>query len=244
MGSSPSISVITATHNQAKYLDQALESVLSQMLPVNEYEVIVINDGSTDETEVVLKKYSGRISVITQGNQGLAKSCNVGLERARGRYFVRVDSDDTIDSELLDLEKALLDKNPSASCVYSDRYEIEDRQQKKIEVGTESLYHLIACGTMFRTERVRAVGGYRSFYWEEYDLYLRLIQKWGRASFLHLPLPLYFYRRHRQNMTNFKERRLEGWLELIEEWGAEKLRAGGFDPELKRALKRDSVYLK
>lgn len=230
----PSVSVIIATYNQARYLEETLESVLNQTLPRADYEVIVINDGSTDSTHELLRKYGGRVLLIEQENRGLVKSCNTGLARARGKYIVRVDSDDTIDPNLLQIEKKALDQNESACCAYSDRYEMNNGKRKRtIKVGTGNIYDLIACGVMFPTERVREVGGYRSFYWEEYDLYLRLAEK---GDFIHIPIPLYSYRRHDGNMTNNEQKKRNGWLELIKEWGVGKVKILGHHPDLGKVI--------
>jgi glycosyltransferase involved in cell wall biosynthesis len=238
MSASPNVSVIVATYNQAQFLGQALDAILMQTLSPDEFEVIVINDGSTDSTSEILRRYTTKITCLEQSNQGLAKSCNIGLEQARGKYMVRIDSDDVVDRDLLYIEKRILDENPDACCVYSDRYEVHDGEKRKVKVGTDNVYDLIASGTMFRTQTVRAVGSYRPFYWEEYDLYLRLMEK-GR--FLHIPIPLYSYRKHGQSTTNKEEERLRGWVELAEEWGIQKLRAAGSNPELDKAIEEKTV---
>ncbi|MBI1975923.1 MAG: glycosyltransferase family 2 protein, partial [Candidatus Omnitrophica bacterium] len=226
---SPIVSVIIAAYNQGRYLEEALRSVFCQSLPSEEFEIIVVNDGSTDNTSNILKEYKDRVIVLEQPNQGLSKSCNLGLSKARGRYFVRLDSDDWMDPDLLCLEKKTLDENPKACCVYCDRYEISEGERRRIQVRKENLYDLIACGVMFQTEKVRAVGGYRSVYWEEYDLFLRLQEE---GEFLYLPTPLYYYRRHQENMTNKRDRKKQGWVELIKEWGKEKILSLGNDSEL------------
>jgi GT2 family glycosyltransferase len=101
-------------------------------------------------------------------------------------------------------------------------------------VDPDNLYSLIACGTLFRTELLRAIGGYRAFYWEEYDLYLRLRTQ-GR--FLHVAAPLYTYRRHAAGMTGSRRARHEGWRQLAQIWGAQALREAGVNPELEEALR-------
>ena len=78
-------------------------------------------------------------------------------------------------------------------------------------------------------DAVRAVGGYRPLFWEEYDLFLRLR---ALGPFLHLPRPLYRYRRHEGSMTADPERRRAGWRELLAAWDLASLRAAGRDEEL------------
>jgi glycosyltransferase involved in cell wall biosynthesis len=76
------ISVIIPTYNSAAYLPEAIESALNQTVPP--LEVIVVDDGSTDQTAQILEHYSGRIVLITQENRGLSAARNRGIEEARG----------------------------------------------------------------------------------------------------------------------------------------------------------------
>src|SRR5689334_20413639 len=89
----PQITVLVAAYNQGSYLSQALDSLKAQTLSAQAFEVIVINDGSTDETASVLNKYPW-ITRRDRENRGLVNTCNEGLQLARGAYFARLDSDD------------------------------------------------------------------------------------------------------------------------------------------------------
>jgi len=222
-----------ATYNQAGYLRQALDSIRAQTLPYNDFEVIVINDGSTDGTSEILRGYEGWIRLIERENRGLVASCNEGLGLARGCYFARLDSDDFVAPEWLECLVDASQANPKACCVYSDRYELCYGQWRYVKVQPNNLYTLQACGTLIRTNALRGAGGFRPFYWEEYDLYLRLRQV---NEFAHVPRPLYMYRKHTDRMTYDVSKRLEGWLQLAREWGSDTLRSAGFDPDLNKAL--------
>ena len=93
----PRVSVIVAAYNQGRHLEQCLRSLLSQSMPRDEYEIIVVNDGSTDDTPAVMAKYQSEVSgVHHQSNRGLAEACNTGLDHAQGEYVIRVDSDDWV----------------------------------------------------------------------------------------------------------------------------------------------------
>ena len=98
----PIVTVVMATCNQARYLRDALESLIIQTLPPHDFEVIVINDGSSDETAKVLQNYVKWVHLIEHENRGLVASCNEGLAKAHGRYFARVDSDDYVAPEWLE----------------------------------------------------------------------------------------------------------------------------------------------
>lgn len=229
----PLVTVVMATYNQATYLRQALDSLMAQTLSLDDFEVIVINDGSTEETSEILQDYKGWINLIERENKGMVVSCNEGLALARGSFFARLDSDDFVAPEWLEYLVRALQANLTSSCAYPDRYELHDGQWIYIKVQPDNLYTLEACGTLIRTNMLKEVGGFRPFYWEEYDLYLRLSQV---GKFIHVPYPFYVYRKHANSLTYDASKRIEGWLELAEEWGIERLKTAGLNPDLDRVF--------
>ena len=99
----PKVSVIMPVYNVSKYLDACLQSVLSQTF--KDFELICINDGSTDNSGDILKKYAkldNRIKIVEQENQGLSVARNRGLEIANGQYIAFIDSDDYYASDFLE----------------------------------------------------------------------------------------------------------------------------------------------
>src|SRR5918996_2481069 len=95
MISTPKVSVVMPAYNAAVYLDEAVTSILNQTF--REFEFIVINDGSTDDTVSILDKYEksdSRIRVYHQENQGMIAALNRGCRLARGKYIARMDADD------------------------------------------------------------------------------------------------------------------------------------------------------
>lgn len=88
----PAVSVIIPTYNRAQYLGESISSVLAQEGPP--FEVIVIDDGSTDETPALLERYGDAIRIVRQANQGIAAARNAGIAAARGRFIAFHDSDD------------------------------------------------------------------------------------------------------------------------------------------------------
>lgn len=91
----PLVSVLMATYNDEKYVADTINSVLSQ--DFEDFEFIIINDGSTDNTSTILQAFASRderIKIINQENQGLVSSLNRGLDLAKGKYIARIDGDD------------------------------------------------------------------------------------------------------------------------------------------------------
>lgn len=96
----PKISVIIPCYNVEKYLKECLDSVLNQTF--KDYEIICIEDCSTDNTKMILKEYAGKIQIVeNEKNQGLAVSRNIGLSYANGEFIYFLDSDDTISEDCL-----------------------------------------------------------------------------------------------------------------------------------------------
>ena len=93
------ISIIIPAYNSGRYLDECLESLFRQDIDVSEYEIIIVNDGSTDNTPEITRKWSSchrNIRVISQENQGLSQARNAGIDIAEGDFIMFVDSDDII----------------------------------------------------------------------------------------------------------------------------------------------------
>jgi len=237
----PQVSVLMSAYNQARYLPEALASLREQTLSAAEVEVIVINDGSTDDTGRILREHRSWLRLVERENRGLVVSCNEALSLAQGQTVARLDCDDLVAPDWLESLLEALKKHPQACCVYPDRYEIFGMERRLVRVAADNLYDLIACGTLFRTETLKQVGGFRPFFWEEYDLYLRLKHQ---SPLLHHPQPLYLYRKHPEGMTQNASRRQEGWRELARAWGRDLLLSAGSDPDLEHALQTSEVRSK
>jgi glycosyltransferase involved in cell wall biosynthesis len=120
----PLVSVVIPTYNQPAFLHEALRSVFAQTL--RDYEVVVVNDGSTDDTAAQLEQYAGRIRVFTQENQGIGCARNRGMDEARGRYIAFLDHDDLWHPQKLEIQVAFMRAHPdcvgnTAPFAYSSR---------------------------------------------------------------------------------------------------------------------------
>ncbi len=97
----PLVSVIVAAYNQEKFIGRCLRSLLHQTMPQVNYEIIVINDGSSDRTPYALELFYDAIHIITnESNLGLPASINRGIMAAKAQYVVRVDADDYVNTNL------------------------------------------------------------------------------------------------------------------------------------------------
>jgi glycosyltransferase involved in cell wall biosynthesis len=116
--SAPAVSVIITTCNRAALVVAALESVFRQTY--RDFEVIVVDDGSTDDTRAVLAGYGERIRCIHQPNSGLNAARNAAIDQARGAYFALLDDDDLWEPCKLDLGMALLSRFPRAAFAFTN----------------------------------------------------------------------------------------------------------------------------
>ncbi|WP_281645898.1 glycosyltransferase family 2 protein [Parendozoicomonas sp. Alg238-R29] len=121
-------SVIIPAYNYGKTLGRALESVLCQS--GSDYEVLVINDGSTDNTEVVLDElhavYPGRFRSVSRSNCGLAATRNYGIHHTGGEWLIFLDSDDELDSEALSNLRSTIEANPHARMVVGGHMSVSE----------------------------------------------------------------------------------------------------------------------
>ena len=114
------ISVIIPSYNYSRYLSQAVKSVLDQTY--KDYEVIVVDDGSTDNTKEVLEPFSGLIRYIYQENKGLPSAYNTGIKASNGEFIAFLDSDDLWLPEKLKLQYECIDARPSCGMVICNGY--------------------------------------------------------------------------------------------------------------------------
>ena len=200
MPNTPIISVIVPVFNQEKFIGRCLRSLLHQTIAHEKYEIIVVNDGSTDRTPYALELFHDAINIITNStNIGLPASLNRGITAARSTYIVRVDADDYVNQNFLNFLYVYLDQNRYADAVACDYLLVNDAED--VLERANCIERPIACGIMFKKEQLIDIGMYdESFRWQEdRDLRIRFEKKY---SVNRLELPLYRYRRHDNNITN------------------------------------------
>jgi len=198
----PIISIIVPAYNQEKYIGRAIRSLLNQSYPRSDYEIIVVNDASTDKTSYAIELFEDEVILITnEENMGLPASLNKGIKKAKGRYIIRLDSDDYVHEEYLNILSLYLNSNPCMDAVACDYLLVDDHENTLERCSSEE--KPIGCGIMFRIEQLIDIGLYDSEMRinEERDLRIRF----SKNHKIHrIALPLYRYRQHQNNMTSNK----------------------------------------
>lgn len=194
------ISVIITNHNYERFLGRCIRSCLNQSIPTSEYEIIIVDDCSTDNSEEVIKSYlhNPSISYIKlDENKGVSVASNVGITKAVSPYVIRVDSDDYINQNTLLFLSEILNWNPEISFVYGDIIRVNEMEEKCERIHTNSVQNLFkhGAGIMFRKTCLEAVGLYdeKIRNAEDFDLILRVMKNFDGY---HIKLPLYRYYRH------------------------------------------------
>lgn len=150
----------------------------------------------------------------------LAAACNHAIERSQGEYIVRLDADDYLDPQMVELEETYLDDHPEIDCVWCDYWKTYPVEKQGYEIHhlehcpQTDLEH--ACGAMFRKRVWAELGGYNEALerQEAFDFWLRFKDKGYKAA--HIPYPLYFYRQHKGSMSSNLEKRNQVRIEILE----------------------------
>jgi len=197
----PIISVIIPAHNEERYISRCVRSIVSQSLATSDFEVIVVDDSSTDRTVAAVTHSSNNLVKLIKHNKnlGLAASLNTGIKSAQGRFIVRLDADDYVSYDYLYALYLFLSHNPTMDAVACDYFLVDDNENT-IE-RRNCIEHPIGCGIMFRMEQLLEIGLYDESFrlHEDQDLRIRFEKKFKIER---IALPLYRYRRHSENLTN------------------------------------------
>ena len=202
---SQKISVVVPCYNQAQYLDECLDSVLNQTY--HNWECIIVNDGSPDNTEEIAKKWTAkdsRFRYISKKNGGLSSARNTGIEAATGEWVLPLDADDKIHHEYLSLAAEEFGNN--FTLVYADAHFFGTIDKPWIlqpfEISDLLVRNYIFCSSFFRKKHWKEIGGYDEMMktgYEDWEFYIRLLH--------HFPLKtkkiekaLFYYRKKESSM--------------------------------------------
>jgi len=212
----PKVTVYIPCHNYGRFLPEAIDSVLSQSF--QNWELIIINDGSSDNSVQVSEKYVSnypeKIFFFTNTQpKGLRACANKAIDAARGEYIMRLDADDFLDESALLVMVSYLDSHPDVALVYPN-YTFVDENGKSLyvenrkKIGTEvKILNLPAHGacTMVRKKVLKSIGGYDEKYHAQdgYELWLKVINQHHVGN---VATPLFYYRQHHQSMSQDENR--------------------------------------
>jgi len=211
MKTNPIITVLMPAYNASKYISDAIKSVLTQTY--QDFELVIVNDGSTDDTLDIVNSFTdSRIVIINQNNMGVATALNTGLKHSKGTYIARFDADDLCYPERLEKQLSFLQNNPDYVLVGSDAdYILEDDgflfhfkciAHTHDEVMQKLYFYcpFVHPTVMYKKECVCNAGGYPAdaHNFEDYMLWIA-IAKTGKLC--NLPEPLIKYRLNPTSVT-------------------------------------------
>jgi len=202
------VSVIVSCYNQSQYLDEALQSILDQTY--FNWECIIVNDGSPDNTEEVAKKWiekDNRFKYLYQENGGLSSARNYGIKEALGKFILTLDSDDKYASTFIEKGLIILMKDKRIGVVSSWLLRFDKKNKTSLfkpngGVINDFLFSNSAIGTsLFRKECWEITGGYDEKMkkgYEDWEFYIRICKLGWRVHIIEEPL--FFYRQHGVSM--------------------------------------------
>lgn len=227
------ISVIIPAYNVAAYIGETLDSLLAQTY--TDYEAVIVNDGSTDDTEQVIASYrellGDRLVYVKQSNGGLANARNAGLRVARGRYIALLDADDLWAPEFLAKMLTLLESDPTLDLVFPNAWfwgspNFSGREFQSVFPASEPVTFervlrrecYIFGLALFKRELLETVGFYDEELGasEDFDLWLRMLRHGCRFGFTREPLVKYRWRA--DSLSNNSDKLLNNLSKVYHKW--------------------------
>nr|WP_314897221.1 glycosyltransferase family A protein [uncultured Flavobacterium sp.] len=201
----PKVSIIVPCYNQAQYLDEALQSLYDQTY--TNWECIIVNDGSPDNTEEIVQKWEAKDSRFTylyKENGGVSSARNLGIENAKGKFIVTLDADDKYEASFIEKALTVLVNNTEIGIVSSWGMYFTNEKQLQVfkstaQSVTDFLFHngVNMGSSLFRKECWVSAGGYdedpRNGY-EDWEFYLRVCALGWEVHIIEEVL--FFYRQH------------------------------------------------
>ena len=210
------VSIVIPAYNCADQITDALNSILEQTY--KNYEIIVVDDGSSDSIENVIKSFNAPITFLRQSNGGAAVARNTGMKHARGKYIAFLDADDIWLPEKLQTQISFLKENHNVGFVCSDGFRwlppdppasgkrlsfLRGRPPKNLDLSYMFKIHLInTSSVLFRRDLLDSVGYMNKIlkHGQDFEFFLRLA---AQAPAVYIHLPLMAYRVHPKNTSSF-----------------------------------------
>ena len=218
MNNLPKVSIIIPCFNQASYLVEALESALNQTY--SNIEIVCVNDGSTDNSSEIFRKYADKYKNILFFNETINRGVcfvrNLAVKACTGEYILPLDADDIIEPDYVEKAVNVLEEKPEVGIVYccADFFGVKNKRWELAEYQKEKMFfeNLIFNSALFRKKDFEKVGGYKECMHigcEDWDLWLSLIE--NGAEVFRIDEILFHYRR-----TGLKSRTDKAFLSRLE----------------------------
>lgn len=211
----PLVSIVMPAYNAARWIAQSIGSVLAQSY--QHWELIVVDDGSTDATPAVVDDYSAYVQYVKQQNQGAPAARNRGIREAKGGYFLFLDADDLLMPNALEVLVGFLETHPEIDVVYGDGFlidemgdQIQSLHDYRIRVSDDMLEQFVISAyigylgvVLFRSSAIMRLKGPFDedlYAVEDWDLLIRLAA--AGCAFANLPEVTGYYRIHAANTSS------------------------------------------
>jgi len=222
----PYLSVVMPVYNGEQFLETAIDSILLQTF--DDFEFIIINDGSTDDTHKIIYSYNdSRIKIFEDTHMGIANALNKGISVAEGTYIARQDADDISVLYRFERQAAFLRMHPEIKLVGSYVSTIDEKEVKlgNIEFPTKDQdirlsildrNTFIHGSTMFCRKSVEKIGKYNEVFalMQDYDLWLRIVEHYAVANISEV---LYHYRISAESISSRNPELREVYLQMAKE---------------------------
>lgn len=228
------VSVIIVVYNEEKYISQAIESVLNQTY--KNIQLIVVDDGSTDKTAELVKKYKN-VKYIYQENRGEGSARNLGMSLADGDYLAFLDADDLYRNDKIEKQVKILKENNDIHIVYNDLEVVDESLnymstlksegvfEKREDLLAMILYRQVIQGPicmMIKKECAQDIKwSEKLIYTVDYKYTIDLAQKY---NFKYIEEPLYIYRRHGNNLSNSHSVTLKEEIKILKKIGIDSIK--------------------
>ena len=221
----PKVSIIIPCYNQIEFITETIDSVKKQCF--TDYEIIIINDGSTEEGAVqFLNKFSdGDTTVLHIENRGVSAARNYAIKHSNGEYILPLDADDSIDELFLYETVAILDTMPEIEAVRTGVKYFGAINDEEILPAYSRRKHLLQNlffnTTLFRKSSFLKIGGYDEQFligWEDWDFFLRLIENEKQVYTIERPYLFYRIKLTSRNANLYKEKKQKAEQQLYKKY--------------------------
>lgn len=218
------VSVIIPCYNQAVFIEETVHSVLNSTYSA--IEIILINDGSTDHTDAVcksLEKQYENVCYYSQLNSGPSVARNYGIQKAKGRYILPLDSDDLISVDYIAEAVKVLDTDEEVKVVYCEAEKFGEKEGKwnlkPFSLQSLAINNMIFVSAVYKKEDWEKCGGYSKdmiSVGEDWEFWISMLKNGGRV--VKLPITGFYYRirsnSRRKGMTNAKKKQMIEYVNI------------------------------